>query len=182
MAEYNVASAIRGHAAERPDAPALRFPSATYTTDRPGWDEWSFGQLAAECDFFSVGTNDLIQYLLAVDRTNQQVAHIYEPLHPSVLRCLKRIVEVASQEGIPAIVCGEMASDPVHVVVLVALGFDRFSMTPSQIPLISRVISALDHREALELGEELLELHTTAEIEAHLTHELPRRFPDFFKE
>ena len=138
--------------------------------------------LAQECDFFSVGTNDLIQYLLAVDRTNRHVSHIYEPLHPSVLRCLKRISDVAAQEGIPAIVCGEMASDPVHVVVLVALGFDRFSMTPSQIPLISRVICALDRSEALALGAELLELRTTAEIEAHLAVELPRRFPDFFKE
>jgi phosphotransferase system enzyme I (PtsI) len=137
--------------------------------------------LARECDFFSVGTNDLIQYLLAVDRSNRHVAHIYEPLHPSVLRCLKRIVDVASQEGIPAIVCGEMASDPVHVAVLVALGFDRFSMTPSQIPLITKVICALDRKEALALGDELLELHMTAEIEARLARELPERFPGFFK-
>lgn len=137
--------------------------------------------LARECDFFSVGTNDLIQYLLAVDRTNRHVAHIYEPLHPSVLRCLKRISDVAAAEGIPAIVCGEMASDPVHVVVLVALGFDRFSMTPSQIPLIKKVICALDHADALKLGEELLELRTTAEIESHLSTELPRRYSGFFK-
>lgn len=137
--------------------------------------------LASECDFFSVGTNDLIQYLLAVDRTNRHVAHIYEPLHPSVLRCLKRVHEVAEAAGIPAIVCGEMASDPVHAAVLVALGFDRFSMTPSSVPLITKVLCALDRSKALALGDALLDLRTTSEIEALLARELPRRFPGFFK-
>jgi phosphotransferase system enzyme I (PtsI) len=138
--------------------------------------------LAREADFFSVGTNDLIQYLLAVDRSNQHVAHIYEPLNPSVLRSLKRVVDVANHAGIPALVCGEMAADPVHVSVLVGLGFDRFSVAPSAIPPVSRVLRALDRGEARSLAAEILEMRTTSEIEAHLVAELPRRFPGFFKE
>ncbi len=150
----------------------IEVPSAVVVADH----------LAAECDFFSVGTNDLIQYLLAVDRSNQHVAHIYEPLNPSVLRSLKRVIDTASQASIPALVCGEMASDPVHVAVLLALGFDRFSMAPSAIPLISRVICAMDCEDARTLGAEILEMRTTSEVEAHLVAELPRRFPGFFKE
>lgn len=138
--------------------------------------------LAAECDFFSVGTNDLIQYLLAVDRTNQHVAHIYEPLNPSVLRSLSRIVDVATNAGIPALVCGEMAADPVHVAVLIGLGYDRFSMAPASIPLIKKVLHAIDREDARDLASELLAMRTTAEIEAHLVAELPRRFPGYFKE
>jgi phosphotransferase system enzyme I (PtsI) len=138
--------------------------------------------LAAECDFFSVGTNDLIQYLLAVDRTNQHVAHIYEPLNPSVLRSLERIIDVATNAGIPALGCGEMAADPVHVAVLVGLGYDRFSMAPTAIPLIKKVLAAIDRADAQKLASELLQMRTTAEIEAHLVAELPRRFSGYFKE
>lgn len=137
--------------------------------------------LAAECDFFSVGTNDLIQYLLAVDRTNQQVAHIYEPLNPSVLRSLKHVIDVADQAGIPALVCGEMAADPMHTVVLLGLGYDRFSMAPSAVPMVKKVVAAVDRGDARTLVDDILTMRTTAEIEAHLVSELPRRFPNFFK-
>jgi phosphotransferase system enzyme I (PtsI) len=136
--------------------------------------------LAAECDFFSVGTNDLIQYLLAVDRSNQNVASIFEPLHPSVLRCLKRLVDVSTHAGIPAIVCGEMAANPIHVVVLMGLGFHRFSMTPPAIPLIKNVIQSVQMGEARELADVVLSMRTTAEIEHYLSEQLPRRFPSFF--
>jgi phosphotransferase system enzyme I (PtsI) len=149
----------------------IEVPSAVVVADH----------LAAECDFFSVGTNDLIQYLLAVDRTNQHVAHIYEPLNPSVLRSLKRVIDVASHAGIPALVCGEMAADPVHVAVLLGLGYDRFSMTPPAIPLVKKALCAMDRGQARALVSEILELRTTSEIEARLVAELPVRFPGFFE-
>jgi len=148
----------------------IEVPSAVFIAD----------QLAAECDFFSVGTNDLIQYLLAVDRTNQHVAHIYQPLHPAVLRSLERVAAAAQNAGIPSIVCGEMSSDPVHLVVLIGLGYDRFSMSASAIPLMTRVIRAVDRAEAVDLVAEILKLRTPEEIEARLADELPRRFPGFF--
>lgn len=137
--------------------------------------------LAAECDFFSVGTNDLVQYLLAVDRSNQHVAQIYNPLHPAVLRSLKRIVDVAKQAGIPVMVCGEMSANPIHIVVLLGLGYDRFSMGPSSIPLITKVIRAVNRDEATKLVDEVLNLHTTVDVENHIATELPERFPEFFK-
>ena len=137
-------------------------------------------QLAKECDFFSVGTNDLIQYLLAVDRSNQHVAHIYQPLHPAVLRSLKHVADAARNAGIPSIVCGEMSADPVHITLLIGLGYDRFSMAASAIPLITRVVRAVDRDQAQELATELLALRTPDEIERRLSDELPRRFPGFF--
>lgn len=136
--------------------------------------------LAAECDFFSVGTNDLTQHLLAVDRTNQRVAHLYEPMHPSVLRSLERIRQVAREAGIPALICGEMASNPVHVAALLGLGFDKFSIAPALVPLIKRVICSVHMSEARELAMELLTMRSAPEISEHLASELPRRFPSFF--
>ena len=148
----------------------IQVPSAVVIADH----------LAAECDFFSVGTNDLIQYLLAVDRTNQQVAHIYDLLNPSVLRSLKRVIDVADHAGIPALVCGEMASDPVHIAVLIGLGFDRFSMAPGAVPIASPFWLSIT--VARSIATDVLEMRTTSEVEAYLVAELPRHFPDFFKD
>jgi phosphotransferase system enzyme I (PtsI) len=149
----------------------IEVPSAVLVAD----------QLASECDFFSVGTNDLIQYLLAVDRSNQHVAPMFSPLHPAVLRALRTIIEASDAAGIPSIVCGEMASDPVHVAMLVGLGYDRFSMTPTSIPLIKRVISAIDRGQAMELAGEALACRTAGDVDELMASELPKRFPGFFK-
>jgi phosphotransferase system enzyme I (PtsI) len=138
--------------------------------------------LATECDFFSVGTNDLVQYLLAVDRSNQQIAGTYEPLHPSVLRSLRRVTEVARDAGIPSIVCGEMAANPIHLTVLLGLGFDRFSMPPPLVPLMKKVICAVDLPSARSLVDDLLSMRSAQEIGEHLAKELPTRFPEFFRE
>lgn len=149
----------------------IEVPSAVLVAD----------QLAAECDFFSIGTNDLIQYLLAVDRSNQRVAPMFAPLHPAVLRALEHVVRASEAAGIPSIVCGEMASNPVHATVLVGLGYDRFSMTPTAIRLIKRVISSLDRDLAASLAGEALRCRTAAEVDGLLARELPLRFPGFFK-
>ncbi len=149
----------------------IEVPSAVVVAD----------QLASECDFFSIGTNDLVQYLLAVDRSNQYVAPMYAPLHPAVLRALRRVIEASNAAGIPSIVCGEMASDPVHVSMLIGLGYDRFSMTPTSIGLIKRVISALDRGKAIELANEALGCRTAGDVDELMARELPVRFPGFFR-
>lgn len=150
----------------------IELPSAVMVAD----------QLAQECDFFSIGTNDLIQYLLAVDRSNQRVAPMFTPQHPAVLRALKAVIDAADTAGIPAIVCGEMASDPVHVTLLVGLGYDRFSMSPASIRLIRRVLSSLDRGQAMALATEALDCRTAADVDELMSRELPRRFPGFFRE
>lgn len=130
-------------------------PSAALTADR----------LARECDFFSVGTNDLIQYAVAIDRQNRDVAYLYHPLQLAILRLLKQIVDGAHAAGIPVSMCGEMAGDPMHALVLAGLGFDSLSMSPGQIPVIKRILRASRADEAEALLNQCLSLDTTDEIE-----------------
>jgi phosphotransferase system enzyme I (PtsI) len=100
--------------------------------------------LARECDFFSIGTNDLTQYTLAVDRGNERVAHLYDPLHPAVLALIDRSVRAAAKCGIPVSVCGEMATNPLAVPLLVGLGIGELSGTPSSVPVVKEIVRALD--------------------------------------
>lgn len=132
--------------------------------------------LAREVDFFSVGTNDLIQYSLAIDRINEQVAHLYEPLHPAVLRMVRQTVEAGHAAGIPVAMCGEMAGEPGYVPVLLGLGLDELSMNALTIPKVKRLIRLATMQECRELVAELLKLSTTAEIRERLQQEVARRF------
>ena len=140
-------------------------PSAALIADR----------LAQEADFFSVGTNDLIQYSLAIDRQNRDVAYLYKPLHLSVLRSLKNIVMAAKGAGIPVAMCGEMAGDPIYALVLLALGFDELSMTAGQIPTVKGIIREASRAEAQQLLETAMELTTAEEIERFIRTEMDRR-------
>ncbi len=135
--------------------------------------------LAREVDFFSVGTNDLIQYALAIDRVNEQVAYLYEPLHPAVLRMLRTVVTAAHNEGIWVSMCGEMAGDPLYSLLLVGLGFDELSMTSVSIPLVKRIVRSITYGQAAELAHRLFGCATAQEVEHLLRHEMRSRFPEY---
>jgi phosphotransferase system enzyme I (PtsI) len=124
--------------------------------------------LAPEVDFFTIGTNDLIQFCLAVDRTDDRVSDLYEPLHPAVLRLIRTVRRAAARHRIPVSLCGEMASDPALVGLLVGLGLTEFSMTPGAIPIVRHVIEELSAAEARRLAGHALRLATAAEIEQYL--------------
>ena len=124
--------------------------------------------LAPEVDFFTIGTNDLIQYTLAVDRTDDRVSDLYEPLHPAVLRLIRLVRRAATRHHIPVSLCGEMASDPALVGLLVGLGLTEFSMTPAAIPIVRQVVLELNAGEARRLAGHVLRLPTAAEIEQYL--------------
>jgi phosphotransferase system enzyme I (PtsI) len=108
--------------------------------------------LAEKCDFFSIGTNDLIQYLLAIDRGNNRIAHLYDPAHPAVIRILKLIVDTGHAKKIKVSVCGEMAGDPLFVPLLLGLGVDELSMTPTLMPAVKFLIRAMKMSDARELA------------------------------
>jgi phosphotransferase system enzyme I (PtsI) len=120
--------------------------------------------LAKRVNFFSIGTNDLIQYSIAVDRLNEKIAHLYEPAHPAILRLVKMTVDAAHQRGIPVSVCGEMAGDPTYVPLLLGLGVDELSAAPPSIPQIKFLIRRLKVSEARELAEFALECEHAGEI------------------
>jgi phosphotransferase system enzyme I (PtsI) len=122
--------------------------------------------LEAQCDFFSVGTNDLIQYMLAIDRGNDRIAHLYEPAHPAVLRTLKRIVDDSHRLSLPVGVCGEMAGDPVYAALLLGLGVDSLSMSPPLLPAVKFLVRAMKMSDAKALAEEALSMTSAKEIYA----------------
>ena len=124
--------------------------------------------LAREVDFFTIGTNDLIQYTLAVDRTDDRVSNRYEPLHPAVLRLLRQVRRGAMRQGIPVSVCGEMASDPLLLRLLIGCGLTDFSMTPGAIPMARRVVEETDAGEMARVAARVLTLGTVDEIELYL--------------
>jgi len=121
-------------------------------------------EMAELVDFFSIGTNDLIQYALAIDRGNRQVAHMYHPLNPAILRMLKHVADVAKDKGLRIAMCGEMAGDPFHVPILLGLGINELSMNPQSIPSIKTMIRSLRIIDTLELTKEALKKATAKEI------------------
>ncbi len=136
--------------------------------------------LAAEVDFFSIGTNDLIQYSLAIDRGNESVAHMYEPLHPAVLRMISQTVSAGHAQGIEVAICGEMAGDVVTAPVLLGLGVDELSMRPSAIPHVKRLLRHSCSRQLAELGVLALKCADGVEVRNLLTRYLPTYYPEEF--
>ncbi len=138
--------------------------------------------LAKQLRFFSIGTNDLIQYTIAADRTNERVAHLYEPTHPAIVRLIKMTVDAAHAHNIFVSVCGEMASDPVLVPLLLGLGVDELSAAPGLVPQVKYLIRRLKLSEARALAELALKSESASEILAHAQQLLKRVAPDLFEE
>ncbi len=132
--------------------------------------------LASEVDFFSIGINDLIQYSLAIDRGNQYVAHMYEPLHPAVLRMIKQTVDAGHHQGIEVSMCGEMAGDPVCAAVLLGLGLDELSMWPSAIPHVRRLLRCSRYQQLVALAGRILACRDVEEIRQYLARYLPQHY------
>lgn len=141
-------------------------PSAALIADR----------LAQEADFFSIGTNDLIQYSLAIDRQNRDVAYLYRPLHLAILRSLEMIINAAKKAGIPVAMCGEMAGDAGLTMVLLALGLEEFSMTAGQIPMVKNVIRQMSRADAMGVLEQAMKFSSAEEIERFIKADVERRF------
>ncbi len=137
--------------------------------------------LAKECDFFSIGTNDLIQYALAVDRGNERVAHMYTPAHPAVLRLIKMTVDAAKDNDIPVTLCGEMAGEPVYTTLLMGLGITRFSLAPPAIvPEVKKVVRSISHEEATEVACAALDMGDPAELMQLLRKRTKQILPEAF--
>jgi phosphotransferase system enzyme I (PtsI) len=137
-------------------------------------------KIAREVDFFSLGTNDLVQYLLAVDRGNDEVADWFRSLHPSVLLSIKRTIEAARAASIPAVVCGEMASTPAYAAILIGLGATELSMSISAIPRVRRMVEGVTVRELKEIAEECLNCETADDVEELVRERLGFRWPNLF--
>ncbi len=149
----------------------IETPSAAMTADI----------LAREVSFFSIGTNDLIQYSLAVDRINEKIAYLYEPTHPAVLRLIKSVVESGHQQGIWVGICGEMAAEPALALILLGMGLDEFSMGAAALPEIKRIIRSVTFKEARKLVKQILTLSTAQEVEECARKALLKMAPDLVR-
>jgi len=150
----------------------IETPSAVFLADL----------LAREVDFFSVGTNDLIQYCLAVDRSNEHVAYLYEPCHPAILRALKTISDAAKKAGISACICGEMAAEPMYSLILLAMGYTEMSMNSCGLSRVKKILRQWHTRDGHELLQRILQRSTAAEIAADLRSTVEKYFPDDMQE
>jgi len=148
----------------------MEVPSAVFIADL----------LARHVDFFSIGTNDLIQYSLAIDRINEYVAHMYQPFHPGVLRMISATIEAARKRGIPVAMCGEMAGEPLSVPLLLGLGLEEVSVNPRAVPWVKRVLRSADRRRCRRLARRVMAFETEAQITEFINQELGRFFPDLF--
>jgi phosphotransferase system enzyme I (PtsI) len=145
----------------------VEVPSAALTADI----------LAKEVDFFSIGTNDLIQYTMAVDRANERMAYLYDPLHPAILRTLHQVIRAAHQEKIWVGLCGEMAGDPLFTLVLLGMGLDEFSTSAVSIPEVKKVIRSVRFDRARMMAEHALTLPTSEEVRQYLSQSMAGKAP-----
>jgi phosphotransferase system enzyme I (PtsI) len=171
--ERERAALLREGSRPRPDLPIgvmVEVPSAAMSAD----------VLARHAAFFSVGTNDLIQYALAVDRVNPRVAHLFEPMHPGVLRLISRVIQAARARGIEVSVCGEIAGEPLYTFLLLGLGLRTLSMGPRSVPEVKQVIRSGTMEDAWRLAEDVRSLSDGAEIEACLRQRMRELVPVLF--
>lgn len=135
-------------------------------------------EIASEVDFLSIGTNDLIQYLLAVDRDNAAVAHLFQPFNPAVLWTIKHVIDAGHRRGIWVGMCGEMAGDPVATMLLVGLGMDELSVAPTVLPEIKKIIRSIKQKDAKRVADKVLALKTEEEIKEHLSFIVKNKVPE----
>lgn len=134
-------------------------------------------RFAKECDYMSIGTNDLVQYTLAVDRGNEHVAHLYNPAHPSVLRLIKDVVEAGELEEVPTGMCGEMAGDPIYAMALIGLGLTELSVAPPMIPEIKEIARLVSYEKCRQVAERASTFDEAAAVSDYLRAELTRILP-----
>lgn len=171
IAEERKALKAKGVATGKPKIGAMiEVPSAVLMAE----------EIAAEVDFLSLGTNDLVQYLLAVDRDNENVADWFRTLHPAVLRAVKHVIGVGERFEIPVLVCGEMSGSPVYCVILIGLGARELSMSVKAIPRVTEIISRISRTDAAELIEKMIKTRSADEAEAIVRKEFSRKWPDLF--
>ncbi|MDP2210061.1 MAG: phosphoenolpyruvate--protein phosphotransferase [Bacteroidota bacterium] len=150
----------------------IEVPSAAVTADT----------IAKEVDFLSIGTNDLTQYLLAVDRGNDIISDLYQEFHPSVIHTIRHIIKAGHKEKKWVGMCGELAGNPLATVLLIGLGLDEFSVVPSVLPEIKKIIRSVSYSQAQRLASEVLRLRTTEEVRSYLRHYIEKRFTDILLE
>jgi phosphotransferase system enzyme I (PtsI) len=136
--------------------------------------------LADEVDYLSIGTNDLIQYYLAVDRSNEFVSYLYKPLHPSILRLIRFVIETSQKKGKEVTVCGEMAADPLSAIVLLGFGLKKFSMNPIFIPRIKKALRSVEYKTARKIVQKAMSLKTAQEIEEYIIERILVKYPKAF--
>ncbi len=146
----------------------IEVPSAALLADK----------IAKEVDFLSIGTNDLVQYLLAVDRGNERIAYLYQHLHPAILRMIKQIIMAGHHEGVWVGMCGEMASDPLSTLILVGMDLDEFSVSPIAVPEIKKIIRSTEYREAARIAKKVLQFEKASEVERFMTKVVRKKFKD----
>jgi len=147
----------------------IETPSAVLIADR----------LAREADFFSIGTNDLIQYALAIDRVNERVAHLYEPAHPGILRLLKMIIDAARKENVHLSICGEIAGDLSLALVVIGLGVKELSMVATAIPEVKKLIRSISLKDVRKLASRVLKLSTSEEVKDEIQKAIERLVPNY---
>ena len=136
--------------------------------------------LAKEVDFFSIGTNDLIQYVLAIDRINERVTYLYEPLHPAVLRMIRQTVDAGHNAGISVAMCGEMAGEPLYGMILLGLELDELSMNPTLIPRVKKIIRETTVAESKDLLQRVMNFSSAVEVREYVEKTMRERFPGEF--
>ncbi len=146
----------------------IEVPSAAFLADR----------IAEQVDFLSIGTNDLVQYVLAVDRGNERIAYLYQHLHPAVLRTIKQIITAGHRAGVWVGMCGEMASDPLSTLILLGLDLDEFSVSPMAVPQIKKIIRAIKYRDAVKIANKALEFDRASQVERFMVKVMRRKYKD----
>lgn len=148
----------------------IEIPSAAITCDI----------LAEVADFFSIGTNDLIQYSIAIDRVNKNVAYLYEPLHPAILRLISQVIRVGHEKGVPVGMCGEMAADPKYTLLLLGMGLEQFSTNIDALLKIKKIIRSVSFQEAQAVAKQAMSHKSASETEKFITQLMEDRFPEVF--